>query len=178
MNGGAGMTSPHAISLSGSFGGHRIDQLLFSLALPWQENRLGGSPLSLASGQTAPPKGEPRGRRQLPSPLRKEGSPFVRQTHLPLPLGEVARRSRDGEGSSRNFSCIDRPPCREGALRSPWRLCRLGMRHPLYGGRPLPLLLPSSQSTSINTRTRSAKPPAVSLPPERETGRYLSYREV
>ena len=79
---------------------HRIDQLLFSLALPWQGNRLDGSPLSLASGQTAPPKGEPsRGRWSLLA-TSKEGSPFARQTHLPLPLGEVARRSRDGEGFS------------------------------------------------------------------------------
>ena len=28
----------------------------------------------------------------------KAGSVFPRQTYLPLPLGEVARRSRDGEG--------------------------------------------------------------------------------
>ena len=35
------MTSPHAIGLSGGFGGRRIDQLLFSLALPWRTNRPG-----------------------------------------------------------------------------------------------------------------------------------------
>ena len=45
----------------------------------------GGRPLSQPCGLTAPPKGEPRGR------LRS-------CTLLPLPLGEVARRSRDGEG--------------------------------------------------------------------------------
>ena len=33
-----------------------------------------------------------------PACLSLEGSPFAWQTHLPLPLGEVARRSRDGEG--------------------------------------------------------------------------------
>lgn len=43
-------------------------------------------PLSLAYDQTAPPKGEPG----------RQG--YSRETLLPLPLGEVARRSRDGEG--------------------------------------------------------------------------------
>ena len=49
-------------------------------------SNLGESPLSLALGQTVPPKGEPRMRLNS------------RRTLLPLPLGEVARRSRDGEG--------------------------------------------------------------------------------
>ena len=147
------MTSPHAIGLSGSFGGHRIDQLLFSLALPWQENRLDGSPLSLASGQTAPPKGEPSRGGGFVLTTSKEGSSFIRQTPLPLPLGEVARRSRDGEGSSRNLSCIDRTPCR-GRPLPPLR------EHPASDRRPK---IPSQRGGL--TPPRNSSPRSLGSPP-------------
>ena len=110
------MTSPHAIGLSGGFGGHRIDQLLFSLALPWRGKGLGRSPLSLASGQTAPPKGEPSKGRRLPLSLLKEAFRSLgRPTCLSLweRWHGVAVPER---AFPRNLSCIDRTPCREGAL--------------------------------------------------------------
>ena len=44
------------------------------------------------------PKGGAKQRPQVALVASKGGSPFPWQTHLPLPLGEVARRSRDGEG--------------------------------------------------------------------------------
>ena len=119
------MTSPHAIGLSGSFGGHRIDQLLFSLALPWQENRPGESPLSLASGQTAPPKGEPsRGGGQysllLKRAVRLPGKPTCLSLWERWHGGAVTERVSPGTSHVSIEHLVG-----AAALRSRWRLCRL-----------------------------------------------------